>query len=61
MRERREKKEKGEKSKEKEERKTKEEKAVFRIRDILGRIRIRGSVSLNNGFGSSSGSCSFRQ
>ncbi len=32
---------------------------VFRIRDILVRIRIRGSVPLTNG--SSSGSCSFRQ
>ncbi len=34
-------------------------KAVFRIRDILVRIRSRGSVPLTNGSGS--GSCSFRQ
>jgi hypothetical protein len=33
--------------------------AVFRIRDILVRIRIHGSVPLSNG--SESGSCSFRQ
>jgi hypothetical protein len=33
--------------------------SVFRIRDILVRIRIRGSVPRT--FGSGSGSCSFRQ
>jgi len=36
---------------------------VFRIRDILVRIRIFGSVPLTNGSGCGfgSGSCSFRQ
>jgi hypothetical protein len=35
--------------------------ALRRIRDILVRIRIRGSVPLTNGYGSGSGSCYFRQ
>ncbi len=34
--------------------------AVFRIREILVRIRKLGSVPLTIGFGSGSGSCSFR-
>ncbi len=36
-------------------------KTVLRIRDILVRIRIRGSVPLTNESGSGSGSCYFRQ
>jgi hypothetical protein len=35
--------------------------AVLRIRDILVRIRIRGSVPLTNGFGSGADSYYFRQ
>jgi hypothetical protein len=34
--------------------------AVLRIRDILVRIRIRGSVPRTNGSGSGFGSCYFR-
>jgi hypothetical protein len=36
-------------------------KSEIRIRDILVRIQICGSIPLTNGSGSDSGSCSFRQ